>query len=267
MPSESSFKHHTELVRNALRTFTTIQQLDAPGPIKTALNELITATADFQNFVPFFVNHTLFLEIPPLVYTTLEEFFSKNPSFDKPPLYGKLAGLNARVKDSLAISAKKGTSSPFLLRAPFLRFEVLAALSAAPLRPEKKPRVSAKATPGVRFLPSQFLRNFAYPFLVFQGKRPRISKEFVDSEDDIAEFLDDATPSLSKCSDCGTTGHTLKTCPSTTIPSVGLSSFSVFLLFTHFRGPLRERSPLLRPLTCLWMWTVVRHPIGSLLFS
>ena len=48
MPSETSFKHHVELVRSALKTFHAISQLDAPGPVKTAFDELVNVTADFK---------------------------------------------------------------------------------------------------------------------------------------------------------------------------------------------------------------------------
>ena len=152
MPSESSLKHQADAARSALKNFNAIRLLDAPGPVKAAVEELVAATAEFHNFIPFFVNHSLFLEIPPLVYSTLEEFFSKNPNFEKPALYSKIVGLNARVKDTATISAKKGMS--FYLTA-FVRnisdwllpVSWLAAISAANLRPEKKPR--AKVTTNV----------------------------------------------------------------------------------------------------------------------
>ena len=151
MPSESSFKHQAELARTALQNFHAIRQLDAPALIKSAIEELVVATADFQNFVPFFMSHALFLEIPPLVYSALEDFFSKNPNVDKPLLYGQLAGLNARVKDTLSTSAKKGIPFSYFGRPHLtaLAFWFLAALNAANLRSEKKPRAAAKSTTGV----------------------------------------------------------------------------------------------------------------------
>ena len=45
----------------------------------------------------------------------------------------------------------------------------------------------------------------------FQGKRARLSKETVESEDETAQFLDE-TASTRKCQDCGP-GHPLASCP------------------------------------------------------
>ena len=109
MPSENTFKQHVELTRTALKTFTAIRQLDAPGPIKTAFDELVVLTADFTNFVPFFVTHPLFIELPPLVFSAFEDFLCKNPAFEKPAAYAKVVALNARIKES-ASAAKKGES-------------------------------------------------------------------------------------------------------------------------------------------------------------
>jgi hypothetical protein len=108
MPSESAFKQQATLARSALKNFQAISQLDAPGPTKTAFYDLVNATVDFNRFVPFFVSHALFQEIPPLVHTTLEDFLAKNPNFERPSTYSKIAGLNARVQDSAQTSAKKG---------------------------------------------------------------------------------------------------------------------------------------------------------------
>ena len=108
MPSENSFKQHIALVRAALKTFNTICQLDAPGPVKTAFDELVNVTADLNKFVPFFVSHSLFQELPPLVHAALEDFLTTRPSFDKPLNFSKIAGLNARAQDSVHISARRG---------------------------------------------------------------------------------------------------------------------------------------------------------------
>jgi hypothetical protein len=51
MPSESSLKKQTELVREALKTFNAVQSLNSPGLIKTALNELLDVTAHFSIFL------------------------------------------------------------------------------------------------------------------------------------------------------------------------------------------------------------------------
>ena len=85
-----------------------IQQLDAPGPVKTAFFDLVAATADFSRFVPFFSSHTLFQEIPAQVHSTLEEFLRKHPNFERPPTYSKIAGLCARAQEASPTTAKKG---------------------------------------------------------------------------------------------------------------------------------------------------------------
>lgn len=131
MPSDSAFKKQAEIAREALTTFNTIRTLNAPGPIKTALEELVTATVRFffnfstvwkiinwfslsqiafNNFVPFFVTHPLFQEIPPAVHLAIEDFIAKHPGFDMPASTPRIAGLDARVKDSLVSPAKKGLS-------------------------------------------------------------------------------------------------------------------------------------------------------------
>jgi hypothetical protein len=108
MPSENSFKQHVETVRVALKNFQAIRQLDAPGPVKTAFDELSNATAELNRFVPFFVTHLSFQELPPLVLSTLEEFLVKNPQFEKPSSFSKLAGLSARAQDSAHTAARRG---------------------------------------------------------------------------------------------------------------------------------------------------------------
>ena len=109
MPSETSFKHHVDLVRSALKTFHAISQLDAPGPVKTAFDELVNVTADFNKFMPTFTNHSFFQELPPLVHTALEDFLAKHPTVDKPANFSKIVGLNARAQDSVHIASQRGT--------------------------------------------------------------------------------------------------------------------------------------------------------------
>ena len=68
--------------------------------------------AAFNNFVPQYVSHALFQEIPPAVHLAIEDFIAKHPGFELPALTSRIAGLDARVKDSLITPAKKGRS-PF----------------------------------------------------------------------------------------------------------------------------------------------------------
>jgi hypothetical protein len=114
MPSESAFKKQAEIASDALKTFTAVQNSSSPTIVKAAVTELIDATIEFNNFVPFFVPHALFQEIPPAVFNVLENFSKKHPNFAMPSAIAKVAGLDARVKDSISIAkAKKG--NPFSL--------------------------------------------------------------------------------------------------------------------------------------------------------
>jgi len=260
MPSETAFKQHADSVRSALKTFTTISQLDAPGPVKTAFDELVNVTADFNKFMPTFTSHLLFQEIPPLVHNALEEFLSKHSAFDKPANYSKVAGLNARALDSLHISARRGTfSTVFHLSLLIHLFLLSAAISAANLRPEKKSKAKATAPVSPRIFLSYF---FMVLIFIFQGKRSRISKETVDSDDDIAEFLESSASSA--CKDCGP-AHPLSTCPKDTVPVDAHreppATTVIHLLLPHVLSLIQvyRELPLLRAvLKFLWMSTMVR---------
>lgn len=150
MPSENSFKQHIERTRGALKNFNAIRLLDAPGPVKTALDELVANTVDFTKFIPFFTSHPMFLEIPPAVHSALEDFFDKNPSFEKPANYKVIIGLNARARESSKAAAKRGVFPLLLYIAcdfseSLSRSHLLAAVIAANLRPEKTKKAKASA--------------------------------------------------------------------------------------------------------------------------
>lgn len=113
MPSENSFKRQADAASDALKVFVSVQNSKSTAVVKAAMTELIDATIGFNNFVPFFVSHSLFQEIPPAVHTVLEKFSKKNPSFDMPASIAKVAGLDARVRDSMAV-AKRGSSLYFI---------------------------------------------------------------------------------------------------------------------------------------------------------
>jgi hypothetical protein len=113
MPSESAFKKQADAASDALKTFTAVRDSKSLIIVKAAIAELIDATVGFNNFVPFFVSHALFQEIPPAVFNVLEEFSNKNPKFDMPSAFAKVAGLDARVKDSIAVAKGKKGVSPF----------------------------------------------------------------------------------------------------------------------------------------------------------
>lgn len=60
-----------------------------------------------------------------------------------------------------------------------------------------------------------------FPFAVVhnffvQGKRPRLSKETVDSDEEFADFLESSAKAAEACADCGP-GHPLKSCPKETV--------------------------------------------------
>jgi len=161
MPSESSFKKQADLAQDALQSFTAVQSLKSPVVIKAALDDLVAATVAFNNFVPFFTSHSLFLEIPPAVFHVLEKFIHKNPNFDMPSDYAKIVGLDTRIREYLAqpVPVKK---EPAVVSAPRVD------------KPKKN-----KVT----------------------SKRLRLSKEFIDDSDgdEPARFL--APPSITPSSD------------------------------------------------------------------
>lgn len=108
--SESSFKNQVELAREALATFNTVRDLNAPGIVRSALNDLIDKTAAFNQYVPYFLSHPSFLEIPPAVFSSIENFRTSHPSFEIPPSFAKVSGLDARVRD--ALNTKKVSPTP-----------------------------------------------------------------------------------------------------------------------------------------------------------
>lgn len=112
MPAESTFKKHAELVRDALKNFMTVKSLNSPSLVKTVVSELIDATIAFNPYIPFFLNHALFQELPPAVFNTLNDFAAENPSFVMPKSFDKVSVLNDRVQGSIthAISSKKSES-------------------------------------------------------------------------------------------------------------------------------------------------------------
>lgn len=121
MPSESSFKKQAEIAQDALKNFTAVQSFKSPVVIKAALDELVTSTVAFNSFIPFFLSHPLFQEIPPAVFHVLEKFMHKNPNFDMPSDYAKIVGLDTRIRESLTqqTSLKKGLSLSFIFLARF----------------------------------------------------------------------------------------------------------------------------------------------------
>jgi len=54
-PSDAAFKKQADTTREALKNFNAISILNAPGPIKIALEELVNATVHFIYFwqIPF----------------------------------------------------------------------------------------------------------------------------------------------------------------------------------------------------------------------
>lgn len=110
MPSENTFKSHIEIIRKGLKNFEAVKSLDAPVLIKSALEELVTSTSGLAQFVPFFSRHALYMEVVPLAHSALADFFSANPSFEKPSGYKQVFGLDARLSKETVqpASAKRG---------------------------------------------------------------------------------------------------------------------------------------------------------------
>ena len=108
MPSESSFKKQAALAQDSLKNFTAVQSMKSTVVLKAAISELIDSTIAFNHFLPLFLSHPLFQEIPSAVFHVLEKFIHKNPNFDMPSGYSKVVSLDARVRDSLSLPASKG---------------------------------------------------------------------------------------------------------------------------------------------------------------
>ncbi|KAF8809164.1 hypothetical protein BYT27DRAFT_7255038 [Phlegmacium glaucopus] len=172
MPTEIAFKKHTEETRKALKNFNAIRILKAPDLINFALNMLVTLTVGFNDFMPGFILNPLFQEIPPGVENTINNFCIKNPGVLLPETTHHITGLVARIKDSLIPTAKKGMILIQICLFPFQHSLILtAAIAAANIHPEKIKKVKPAMT-----------------------KRPRLSKETVNSDDDnIAIFLNAPT--------------------------------------------------------------------------
>lgn len=117
--------------------------------------------------MPHFSAHPLFIELVPAVQKCIDDFASKNPTVPIPDLK-RISGLLARIRDVPAAPVTTARK---------------AVVAAANLRPERvrKAKVSVHATS------FNFLRPLASLIsgLFAQGnKRPRLSKEFIESEDD-----------------------------------------------------------------------------------
>jgi hypothetical protein len=88
--------------------------------------------------------------------------------------------------------AKKGMSFPlshFSYSLTSFLITVAAAIAAANLRPTKvKKTATSNATPVCLI----YVVHYSFLIVILQGKRPRLSKEDVNSEDDVAIFIGEA---------------------------------------------------------------------------
>ena len=160
MPSESSFKKQSELVREALKTFTTVRSLKAPGIVRSALFDLIDTTLELHPFVPFFGAHELLHELPSAVYNALNDFASDNPSFLMPKSMDRLVLLKNRVQDSSSFN--KGMILCFFCIFPLFTFflKVLSRL----LLP--KPISKVKSLRLLRFVLFSLFLRFIHPYFI-----------------------------------------------------------------------------------------------------
>src|SRR5277367_5290977 len=189
MPSESAFKKQADIAGDALKTFTAVRDSKSLIIIRAAISELIDATVAFNNYVPFFVSHPLFQEIPPAVFTVLEDFSKKNPKFDMPSTFINVAGLDARAKDSIAAANKKGMSQFYAIFLSFIFLFSESATSLSVVRADKVGVIKKSRTSSVS-LYFYFILFYLYaPLTLLQVKRPRLSKEFIDKSDDDGDEL------------------------------------------------------------------------------
>jgi hypothetical protein len=165
MPSEFFFKKQAGRAQKALSNFKLVSSLsDASALIRAAMTELVDATDAFNGFLSH-RNHSLFQEVPIMVQATLDDFLTKNPKFDVPKNFHKIAGLVARIRDS---QGKTQT--------PAKRLASTQSFLAVPGRPERVKRVRPLA------------------------KRLRMSKDTVGDTDDEMPPLsyDNSSPTTSK---------------------------------------------------------------------
>lgn len=178
MPSESSFKSQIKLTRSALAKFEAIALIGLPTATQLALDELINMTGKFNRFNLYFVNDPRFFEVPTQVHNVLEDFFKKNPTYTKSPVYYKVTGLYQKGKNMAATAAKKGSSILFdvALISLYVSLHLLAVVNSQNLRLEKKSK--AKTAPVCLLIILTTLRiftNFYFLFNVHQGKCARLS--------------------------------------------------------------------------------------------
>jgi hypothetical protein len=124
--SDLAFNKQADAARDALKNFNTIAQLNAPGLIKSAMDELIMVMVSplfitsfiqvdrdvektaFNSFVPHYVVQPPFQELPLAALDAINLFTAKHPSYKLPKTFPNLVGLVARVKDTPVSAAKKG---------------------------------------------------------------------------------------------------------------------------------------------------------------
>src|SRR5882762_1863026 len=99
MPSENTFKNQVELVRAYLTAFEAIIKLDAPVATNSALMSLSDATGNFHHYIPYFDNRPLYIETISMAYIAMDNFFTKNPTVEKPHSFKRVAGLYGHAKN------------------------------------------------------------------------------------------------------------------------------------------------------------------------
>jgi hypothetical protein len=180
--------------------------------------------------VPHYVSFPAFQELAPAALNAVNKYAAKHPDFKLPETFPRLVGLVARVKDVPVTSAKKGEPSapPSSCLILLMPRRLLAATSAANLRPEK----GKKGKVTLPFL--SCLSGTNTSCCTVQTKRPRLSKETVDSDDEeIAAFLEDS-PNI-PCEDCGPgSGHSFESCPELPPLPVDMVRATTIILFIGY---------------------------------
>ena len=213
MPSESSFKTQIALVQAYIESFNNISKLNAPEATKASIDNLSSATSDLHKFIPHFNERDVYIDTVIAAYEALDAYFSKYTAVARPFSYNRVVGLYSMAKN-LTSSQRQGTyfGSPLSLFL-FISSIVLLDKANAPLRqnPEKKSKAkTVNVRPSFLLLILEIKFYFIRPR--FQGKRMRLSKDTVESEDEAVKFLEDSAASTDKCDDCGAS-HSLETCP------------------------------------------------------
>lgn len=147
--SISPFAQQVDSTRNLLTAFSAVVVVQAPGPIKTIMNELVSITVShslvlriavlsfslfqvmFSNFMPAYATDPAVQEWPAAVLAAVDTFLIRRPSFPRPKHYPRLVRLVAQV----AAHAKGTNFFPSFVATPHVSFSFVDSVAATNAQP------------------------------------------------------------------------------------------------------------------------------------